>query len=47
MLKDCATPSATVDGATRNYWYFPNNASDLSDVFEEIAQQLSELRLAQ
>jgi Flp pilus assembly protein TadG len=47
MLKDCATPSETVDGATRNYWYFPNNSSDLTDVFEEIAEQLSELRLAQ
>lgn len=47
MLKDCATPSETVDGVTRNYWYFPNNSSDLTDVFEEIAEQLSELRLAQ
>ncbi len=47
MLRDCANPSAVVDGSTRNYYYFPSNASDLTDVFEEIASQLSELRLAQ
>ena len=47
MLKDCASPSKLVDGKTVNYWYFPNNSDDLTDVFEEIAEQLSQLRLAQ
>jgi len=47
MLKDCANPSEVVDGQNRNYWYFPNDSSELTDVFEEIASQLSELRLAQ
>jgi Flp pilus assembly protein TadG len=47
MLKDCANPSEVVDGQTRNYWYFPSDSAELTDVFEEIASQLSELRLAQ
>jgi Flp pilus assembly pilin Flp len=47
MLKDCANPSEVVDGQTRNYWYFPTDSAELTDVFEEIASQLSELRLAQ
>lgn len=47
MLKDCATPSKVEGGVTTNYWYFPNNADELTDVFEDIAEQLSELRLAQ
>jgi hypothetical protein len=47
MLKDCASPSETVNGATRNYWYFPSDTDNLTEVFEEIAEQLSELRLAQ
>jgi len=47
MLKDCATPSKTEGGVTTNYWYFPTNSSQLTDVFTEIAEQLSELRLAQ
>ena len=38
MLKDCSSG----DG----YWYFPSDSDDLSDVFEEIAGQLSNLRLA-
>ncbi len=47
MLKDCATPSSTSGGVTRNYWYFPSDSDNLTAVFEEIAEQLSELRLAQ
>ena len=47
MLKDCANPTEVVDGQTRNYWYFPTDSAELTDVFEEIASQLSELRLAQ
>jgi hypothetical protein len=47
MLKDCASPSKVEDGQTINYWYFPNNSDELTDVFEKIASQLSELRLAQ
>jgi len=47
MLKDCATPSKTEGGVTTNYWYFPTDSSQLDDVFKEIAEQLSELRLAQ
>ena len=47
MLKDCATPSTTSGGVTRNYWYFPNSSTELTTVFTEIAEQLSELRLAQ
>lgn len=39
MLKDCSSG----DG----YWYFPSDSDDLSDVFEEIAGQLANLRLAQ
>lgn len=47
MLKDCATPSVVENGVTKNYWYFPDDADELEDVFEDIAEQLSELRLAQ
>ncbi len=47
MLKDCASPSEVSAGVTRNYWYFPSDSDNLTDVFEEIAEQLSELRLAQ
>jgi Flp pilus assembly protein TadG len=47
MLKDCATPSKVEGGVTTNYWYFPTDSSQLDDVFEDIAEQLSELRLAQ
>lgn len=47
MLKDCASPSKTENGVTTNYWYFPTDSTQLSDVFEDIAEQLSELRLAQ
>jgi len=47
MLKDCASPSKTENGVTTNYWYFPNSSSELSTVFQDIAEQLSELRLAQ
>lgn len=39
MLKDCSSG----DG----YWKFPSDTDDLSAVFEEIAGQLAELRLAQ
>ena len=38
MLKDCATGLS--------YAYFPTAASELNDVFKEIASQLSKLRLA-
>ena len=47
MLRDCASPSAVVEGVTRNYYYFPEDSAELTEVFEEIAEQLSELRLAQ
>lgn len=47
MLKDCASPSKEEDGETINYWYFPDSSDELTEVFEEIAEQLSELRLAQ
>ena len=38
MLKDCAT--------SLSYAYFPTAASELTDVFKDIASQLSKLRLA-
>src|SRR5690606_4484532 len=38
MLRDCATGPS--------YAYFPSAASELIDVFKEIAGQLSKLRLA-
>lgn len=47
MLKDCASPSKVESGVTVNYWYFPANSDELTDVFKDIAEQLSELRLAQ
>lgn len=47
MLTDCASPSRVEGGVTRKFWYFPKDATELTDVFKEIAEQLSELRLAQ
>lgn len=42
MLEDCANPT---EGG-RVYAYFPDDATDLTDVFKTIANQLSNLRLA-
>lgn len=47
MLKDCASPDEVINGKTVRYWYFPTTSAQLVTVFEEIASQLSELRLAQ
>ena len=38
MLKDCSSGTG--------YWFFPNQSSELTAVFTEIASQLSNLRLA-
>jgi hypothetical protein len=43
MLENCASPTE----GTTVYSYFPSDSDDLTAVFEEIASQLSELRLAQ
>lgn len=47
MLENCANPTTTSGGVTTKYSYFPTSSSELVTVFKEIAEQLSELRLAQ
>lgn len=47
MLRDCASPDETINGEVVKYAHFPTDSADLSDVFRKIAEQLSELRLAQ
>jgi Flp pilus assembly protein TadG len=47
MLQNCASPTETINGETIVYSHFPTNSADLVTVFETIAGQLSELRLAQ
>ena len=39
MLKDCSSGTG--------YWYFPTSSSELTSVFQDIAEQLANLRLAQ
>jgi hypothetical protein len=38
LLKNCSSGTG--------YWYFPTAASELTTVFQDIANQLSNLRLA-
>jgi hypothetical protein len=47
MLNACASPDETINGQVVDYSQFTTNSTQLTAIFRRIAEQLSELRLAQ
>lgn len=47
MLNSCASPDEVVNGQTVDYSQFTTDSTQLTAIFKKIAEQLSELRLAQ
>lgn len=47
MLNDCASPDEVINGQTVDYSQFTTDSTQLTAIFRKIAEQLSELRLAQ
>jgi hypothetical protein len=47
MLNSCASPNEVIGGQTVDYSQFTSDSTQLTAIFQKIAEQLSELRLAQ
>jgi hypothetical protein len=47
MLNACASPNEVVNGETVDYSQFTSDSAQLTPIFRKIAEQLSQLRLAQ
>ena len=47
MLNSCASPNETIGGQIVDYSQFTSDSTQLTAIFKKIAEQLSELRLAQ
>lgn len=47
MLNACASPNEVINGQTVDYSQFTSDSAQLTPIFKKIAEQLSQLRLAQ